>query len=847
MLTHTMLSVKNPLPCKMIIVSILFIILFLNPASKLQATKWHTYTNTNNVNDAVITDHKIYTATWGGVSEYSLNAVNGDTYLSRVITSVDGLVSNDIRTLAYESSTGDVWAGTYNQGITVIKQNTMQILNTDSGMPSNRVRRIIENQSHLYVATDMGISQFYYLPGVSFPLLLHQYDELSTQGGLADNDVLDIAISPSGYLYCATASGVSYIHTDSLDIDTAWHNWTPSNSPIPNYPILSISVNDDYIALNTKMSVHRHNIDPNISDWQTWTRANAGLQDSVFTIGLTSQNGILLAYGLWDEDTMSIKRKSTAVYNYINSAGVLSAQAPELNAYDEFPTVSISRFILKQNALTFATWGEGLYRYFDGVSNNLRDNCIGFQTISDIKTDHNHNMWFASGWLGGTMTRKGTRGISKLSDGYWQNYTKKNSPLTIDNMNSIEVDWNNKKWFGSWDSTLEPYQWEPGVNVLDDSDNSWLWYTRDGIRTWDADDGWSAAATGSPKIYNNTISDIYVDLQGNILIASSGAGITVFDKDYNYLGKFQMPVSSGVFQSVSFMHNSGSRYFFGMNADDRLQIWNDSSLPITGENHWLPTNDYPPPLLGGTIYGVITITNIFEEEENWIASSQGLFMWDGTNWYRYDTDIKRRKYVGNDQWSNETLYYVDEERLFGSDREARPTAIFLDPFNQIWIGSLENGITMYDPSTERFTNYYIGKSPLISNYITCFGYDPIKGNLLIGTPEGLNTLEIGVQIKTEKQLNTVKAFPNPFFPNRDGAVRIINMPSQSMPKGTNVCKIFDSSGAMVIELKENKFTRFDWNGLNKKNQKCSSGIYFFVVTDANGVTKRGKIALIREE
>jgi len=315
----------------------------------------------------------------------------------------------------------------------------------------------------------------------------------------------------------------------------------------------------------------------------------------------------------------------------------------------------------------------------------------------------------------------------------------------------------------------------------------------------------------------------------------------VFDKDYNRLGDFQMPGSASVYQSVSYIYHSGSRYFFGLNADDRLVIWNHDSLPIGNNSHWLiPT---PPELSTGFIYGVVTIHNIFGDEENWIASSSGLFMWNGLNWYRYDTDIKRRRY-NSGQWVNDTLYYVDEERLFGSVRTS-PTAIFLDPFGRIWIGSLENGFTRYDPETERFTNYYQANSPLLANYVTCFGYDPLGGRLMIGTPDGLNTLEIGILVKTEKHLRSVKAFPTPYLPERDGSVRIVNLPSGSMPKGKNTCKIYDSAGQFVIELKENEFARFDWNGDNSFRKKCSSGIYYFVVTSYSGTTRKGKIALIR--
>jgi ligand-binding sensor domain-containing protein len=813
--------------------------------SGLQATQWHTYTNTNSITDVVFNVDKIYASTWGGVAVYDLpqNSVNlNDAALSRVITSVDGLTSNDIRTLAYETSTGDLWAGSYNRGITIIKQTGIQVLDANSGLPTDKVRRIIVDQSYIYVATDFGISQFYYLPGVSFPLLLNQFTVLETQGGLVSDDVRDIAISPAGYLYCATSAGVSFVHKDSLNTDSAWHQWIPSNSPIANYPVLSLSVNDNYIALNTKMSVHRRSLDPSVSDWMTWTRASAGLLDSVFTVAINSSDGINVAYGLWDEETMTILHKTAAIYDYINFDGSLMSQSPELNEM-ELPTQPIFRFIIKPDGVVFATWGQGILSYENFINSHLENNCIGFQTISEIATDQNYNLWLTSGWIGAGMTRKGTRGVSKLDNGFWQNYNTGNSPLTNDNTMSVAIDQNNRKWFGSWDADSLDYGWHPGVNVYDDSNNAWLWYTRDGICTWSENNGWSNPETGSPEIFNNTIVEIYVDRAGNILIVSSGAGITVFDKDYNLVGTFQLPESLSLYQQAISIYHSGSRYFFGSNNDGGLIIWDSNTLPTAGGSHWLtpPVSD----LSDCYIYGIVTITNTFGEEENWIASSTGLFMWDGTDWFRYDADIKRRKFV-NGIPVDETLYYVDEERLFGSIREAQPTTIFLDPFNRIWIGSLENGITMYDPDSERFTNYYQGKSPLLSNYITCFGYDPIAGNLLIGTPDGLNTLAIGIEIKTEEQLNTVKAFPNPFFPTKDGAVRIVNLPSESMPKGTNICKIYDSSGAQVIELKENHFARFDWNGRNNKNKPCSSGIYFFVVTDANGETKRGKIALIRE-
>lgn len=151
------------------------------------------------------------------------------------------------------------------------------------------------------------------------------------------------------------------------------------------------------------------------------------------------------------------------------------------------------------------------------------------------------------------------------------------------------------------------------------------------------------------------------------------------------------------------------------------------------------------------------------------------------------------------------------KRLFGAERTV-PTCIFKDPFERIWIGTLENGFSMYDPVKERFTNYTPANSPLLSAHITTLGYEPTQGLLLIGTPDGLNTFEIGKTVKTPSELTNLKAYPNPFYPSQGNTVQIINEPSGEMPVGTRGCRIYDSSGSLVAKLKENSFFRFEWDG-----------------------------------
>jgi hypothetical protein len=155
---------------------------------------------------------------------------------------------------------------------------------------------------------------------------------------------------------------------------------------------------------------------------------------------------------------------------------------------------------------------------------------------------------------------------------------------------------------------------------------------------------------------------------------------------------------------------------------------------------------------------------------------------------------------------------------------------------------------MYDPVTERFTNYFQGNSPLLSNYITALGYDPVEGQLLVGTPDGLNTLRIGIAEKQDIKLDKLLIFPNPYYPDRESKVlQIANFPDDAFPGTGSKCRIYSSSGALVVELTEDvaNSNRFLWNGSSTSGKKCSSGVYFVVVTDPDGNKRSGKLVLLR--
>lgn len=817
-----------------------FLLILLLFISSLSAAAWQTFTNTSHVFDLVSHDDKLLFSSWGGVVELTAPDAEASISLwqqSGYWNTGNGLSNNDVRQLQSISSTSDLWFGSEYGGISILSAKGVQTLDESVGLPSNRVKKILEAEDRIFVATSNGLAEYYYLPGVGFPLMLHQYTHQNTSGALLSDELSGMVASQNRYLWLCSSSGLNYVHLDSLAIDAAWHALdTPSS--LGSSP--SLEINDNYIAVSTGRSIYLHSIDPYDSAWISLIGGIQFKSEVISAFALDSDDALWVAYGAWDEDKMLYHVGVDTLLSKIESNGLVHHYGV---AEDGLGTKCISRILCKDGFVYLGTWGDGIYRLEDSRWKSFKSNGIGFPKIAQIAVDQDHAVWFCNGNYSSAPARKSTLGVSRWQNGKWENFNNANSPLHSDNILAVNVDSRNRKWFGSWDVTSQsPPSWRYGLSIWDEQYNRWTYMSTSGTRFWNSEAAsWGPYVPGLPSLIGNTISYIGTDLYGNVFVASSGRGFTIFDPNDELIGYLRIPSLNN--QVVNYIYHNGRQYFFGSRIDRGLAIWNHDSIPLTGDTeHWVvpPFNE----LLVCDIYGVVSINSPYEGLQHWIAASSGLFMWDETYWYKYDTAIKRYRYnTISNEWDRDLLYYVDEERLYGSERTF-PTCIFKDPFQRIWIGTLGNGLSMYDPTKERFTNYYPANSPLLSEHITTLGYEPTQGLLLIGTPDGLNTIQIGKTIKTPSKLKNPKAYPNPFTPGFGNTVQIVNESAKDMPIGTNECKIYDSSGALVISLKENHFSRFEWDGKNKAGKYCADGVYFFVITTKSKELGRGKFVLI---
>lgn len=808
----------------------------------LSAGAWQTFTNTSHVFDIITQGDKLVFSSWGGVVEITApDAATSITHWEQTNSwnTGNGLPNNDIRHLQSMDGSSALWLGSEFEGISIVSPKGIQVLNENLGLSSNRVRKILQAGDRILVATMSGMAEYYYLPGVSFPLMLHNYNRQNTGGALLSDELTGMALGDNRYLWLCSAAGLNYVHLDSLATDAAWR---ALNTPTPLGACPKLEINGNYIAVSTGNSIHRHSIDPYQTGWTSYTCGLELKKEVISTFALDANNDLWVAYGTWDEDKMLYADQDSL-------AAMLSRIEPDgtVHHYDfkenGLGTRCVSRILCKDGNVYLGTWGDGVYRLEEYGWNSFKSNGIGFPKINQIAVDQDYAVWFSSGNYAAGPTRKSSLGVSRWKDGQWETFNVANSPLHSDNILAVNVDKRNRKWFGAWDvSNQSPPDWENGITIWDEQDNTWIHMNGTGTRFWNHETGRWGGFNASPKLFGSTIPFIGTDSYGNTFVAGSGRGFTILDPNIEHIGNLIIPSLNR--QWVNYMSHNGRQYFFGSRNDHGLAIWNHDSVPVTGSvGHWV----VPPAqeLTSADIYGVVTVESPYEGLQHWIACSSGLFMWNETYWYKYDTAIKRYRYsTTSNSWERDMLYYVDEERLYGSERTF-PTCIFKDPFERIWIGTLANGISMYDPVKERFTNYYPANSPLLSAHITALGYEPSQGLLLIGTPDGLNTLEIGKTVKTPSKLKTLKAYPNPFSPGPGKTVQIVNEPSGEMPVGTKQCRIYDSSGALVATLKENVFFRFEWDGQNEIGTYCASGVYFFVVATNDKEVGRGKFVLIR--
>ncbi|RLC50002.1 MAG: hypothetical protein DRH79_08235 [Candidatus Cloacimonadota bacterium] len=775
---------------------------------------WQVYTNTTHIFDIVSHDNKLYTATWGGLEVYDINS---DSFVEKY-TTINGLANNDIRAIQYNDLNNEFYLGTNGNGVIRMKEGEFKLpIDKIIGLASDFVNDIVVLDSLVYIATTGGLSVFWDNPEFPFPFLVDNYD---TGNGLTSNDI-SILHFYQNYLICGSDLGLDFAHVDSLDSISSWYHIDSNNSSIPSSVVSSISSNSSDLVVGTNNGIFK------ISNLFDFSQAEIIMNGyAIYPVFLDANDDLWFSYGFWDNSLLNLQDSINIAISRFESDG-------NVTEWNDLNTTKIKEFYEFDDQFIATTWGEGIYA-FDGSewSTQIKQNCIVANVVTDLVIDLNDKLWVSNGHVGGGLTTKGTRGVSSFDGFFWNNFSAESSPLNSDNIYCMSVDQYNRKWFGSW-SNAGVDIWSGGISIYNDEVDEWKYINKYNVE---------------PMI-SNTIGVIVND-GSNTWVGMYWFGVIIFDENDEPVHTFDLyqPDPGNDFSDIFELLITNERIVTG-GAYNGIRLWQDLSFPENNGPFW--EKPAPTDLRGGWINDFAFRDNNGVEEV-WIASDGGLFMYNGTDWFLYGTSIKKKVWQNNSWFWSENdpdptyWYYEGQPRLYGSN-PTYPTALFIDPFGSIWIGTGDSGFTIFNPERDTFVTYNKNNSPLVSNYISSFVYVESSGILYIGTNDGLNSVEIGIPEvnNTETKLAESYAYPNPFYPDKGDIVRIENKGKLTMPKGKVTCRIFDLNGELIIELNKNIYEQFSWDGKNSNGKKCSSGLYYYLISAPDGQAVKGKIALIR--
>jgi len=208
----------------------------------------------------------------------------------------------------------------------------------------------------------------------------------------------------------------------------------------------------------------------------------------------------------------------------------------------------------------------------------------------------------------------------------------------------------------------------------------------------------------------NIINALQQDHEGNLWLATSGAGVLRFDKKKE---RFEKPAGIGPWTINDICVDKNGILWGGREGGSIIKI-NPLNL------HWQIDEQY------SNVYAAlphVVVTSLFKDSKNniWFGS------WDKAV-YRYNNLNGKEDNFSNKK-NDSFSFGIDEPISFNEDKMGR-----------IWIGGKYSGLYIYEPIVNKFYNYRhdpAKEGTLSADKINCIFMD-VSGNAWLGTDRGIS-------------------------------------------------------------------------------------------------------------
>ena len=216
----------------------------------------------------------------------------------------------------------------------------------------------------------------------------------------------------------------------------------------------------------------------------------------------------------------------------------------------------------------------------------------------------------------------------------------------------------------------------------------------------------------------------------------------------------------------------------------------------------------------------------------WMGCNVGLFVIDDPDeWFNDDFRITQIKVPRNDG-TNLADYLLSGTPV---------SHIAVDGANRKWIATENNGLYLVSADgVETIHHFTKENSPLPSNTVYSVAINHTTGEVMIGTDQGLVSYMSDASAPAEQLSESdLQIFPNPLRPEHQGSVTIKGLTVDADVK-------IATAGGQVIAGGTSLGGTWQWNGRTFAGKIAASGIYYVLVSTADGGTAiAGKILVVR--
>lgn len=531
----------------------LFLLFLSIQPSLAQAGGWHTYTNTNYLNDLKVFGSQVWWGTTGGVVRYD----NADSSYA-IYRNTEGLGGINVQAVEVDEE-GNLWFGLANGILNRLRPNG-EWRRASLGFGINYLRY---HNRYIWAATEQALMKFDPQTWLSL--------EICEQpgAGLQRNISQKCLFFQGETLWVGTKEGVSYIdlsQTENLRDPAQWTFFTEDNSTLGKDEINTITSYQGRIYAGTGYGIYK------FAD-SLWGPISGDWQDCA-VFDLKPQSGKLLA---------------------VTTKGVWRWENGSLDSLKCPSSVPRRLSIGPQGELWVGTWGEGTLSYSDGVWQYpfKTQGPIG-NSIADMALDDEGNLWLASPGYG----------MSGFDGKVWENFTPiadttlyshpngHESPIS-NGVCAVAVDRVGNEWFGLWAGGVIKLDPE-GNQKLYDEDNSPLRYS-DNRYDW--------------CTWNVVVNQIMVDGANNKYFANWYNGVAILDSSETNWLMYDRLISDRVLTGRLILDmlidNQGGKWFAHRDGsggsrggvsylvDDRgtpFDQEDDSLVYFLGESEGIPNN-----------------------------------------------------------------------------------------------------------------------------------------------------------------------------------------------------------------------------------------------------------------